>query len=588
MIIPLPGDGFKRSSELLENRSVLYPGKYLSVTDIEDHGLARYGTSPVVDRAIDEIVAAGPRLDGASGVRSDLGALLLRALIATNRAAPMPFREGRDTSALREPKSGLLSTTLLEIAGAAAIDGDFSGTSMAEKHGEAGRELFTAWRAHVPEERDLDWVLARCKLPITSLDNFIPPTRAEVEAMSAESLARAVALSSIYLSMPAIDIAASLVPDGIFAGASAVCVQHVLGTQVALFAALENKGLEARRTQIIGAPYSTSFITQEALRARGYRVDTPRLTEGRELEDLAEELVTAALRVALKESAREKILILDDGGLVVRTIHRHFARDAQRFFAVEQTARGVTEIAALEPCLVPVVDVARSKLKRHESRKIGHEIASGIDRKLRRIGMKGVVDRKIFVIGYGMIGSGVALKLAEQGAVVSAFDTQPRRMDQAVRDGFRVESGVAVEDKDVIIGCTGHRTMGRAEMARMKSRTVMASGSSRDIEIDMRLGASRAVRTMILAHEGPGDDRFLTRLWRFKDKDLIVLHNGFPINFSGGPNPTPPKSIQLTRAIMLLGAAQAIQTDAPGIHGLDLAQQDALAAAIDAANVDLG
>jgi hypothetical protein len=96
----------------------------------------------------------------------------------------------------------------------------------------------------------------------------------------------------------------------------------------------------------------------------------------------------------------------------------------------------------------------------------------------------------------------------------------------------------------------------------------------------MSLGTDAGVSRRVIATAGPGDDRYWTWLWRCRDRDLVVLHNGFPLNFNGAVETGTLESIQQTRAIMLLGAAQAVGCREPGLHPLARELQQALAGAI--------
>jgi S-adenosylhomocysteine hydrolase len=594
-VTPLAGDRFVRdlpaSPRVLlaecGNRTVLEPERYLCLTDVPEYRLHRYGTTPEVDAAIDELAVALPRLPDrpeATPSLSPLARVLLDALVAANQRAPMPFIEAREPTRLRHPDSGLVEAALKRLAERAAEHGSITARSLAERYGPAGVELFAAWRRVVPVRRGLQWLLRRAHLPIVPRDLDLPPTRAEIDACLVDqpaALDRMVELSSIPATMPLITAAAGLVEDGVFAGLGAVCVQHLLGTQVALFSTLVAKGLRPERTEIVGVPYSTNFVTEQALRRLGFTVSTPRLGPDGDVEAAVGGAVRAALARALGRcrSASEAILVVDDGGKATRAIHAELADEAHRFRVVEQTTRGITEVAALSRCRVPVVDVARSLLKRHESTKIGEEVSAAAARWLARLSMPGVHGRPVLVVGFGMIGRGVAARLSARGASVTVYEVAADKREEARHGGLRVEEdwGRALEEKHLVVGCTGQRIIGRDDLPRLSHETVLASASSRNVEIDMRLGTEPGVSQQVIATAGPGDDRYWTWLWRTRDRDLVVLHNGFPLNFDGAVETGTPESIQQTRAIMLLGAAQAAQSHEPGLLPLDPGRQQALA-----------
>jgi hypothetical protein len=50
---------------------------------------------------------------------------------------------------------------------------------------------------------------------------------------------------------------------------------------------------------------------------------------------------------------------------------------------------------------------------------------------------------------------------------------------------------------------------------------------------------------------------------------VSLLARGFPVNFDGGPENIAPEDIQLTRALMLIGALQAAGARVAGVNRLD-------------------
>ncbi len=83
-----------------------------------------------------------------------------------------------------------------------------------------------------------------------------------------------------------------------------------------------------------------------------------------------------------------------------------------------------------------------------------------------------------------------------------------------------------------------------------------------------------------LLSAGRGDRRYITRVWRFEDRDVVVLRNGFPINFNGDFETGTNEAIAPTRAAMLLGAAQALRESKAGIHEADIEPQRKVARAL--------
>jgi hypothetical protein len=63
------------------------------------------------------------------------------------------------------------------------------------------------------------------------------------------------------------------------------------------------------------------------------------------------------------------------------------------------------------------------------------------------------------------------------------------------------------------------------------------------------------------------------------NKDIVVLRNGFPVNFNGDYETGSHEDIQYTRASMMLAAAQALRATVPQLQPLELGPQQKLALA---------
>jgi hypothetical protein len=131
---------------------------------------------------------------------------------------------------------------------------------------------------------------------------------------------------------------------------------------------------------------------------------------------------------------------------------------------------------------------------------------------------------------------------------------------------------------DVIIGCTGQRSLPDSLLNDIKPGAVMASASSANIEFNGLISRRTGVFKWPWANDFEEDsdfqrahnDYFIDR----PDGTIWVLNGGVPVNFTGGVDPIPSVLIQMTRALMLGGAVQAVRLaknpDHVGIIGLDM------------------
>jgi S-adenosylhomocysteine hydrolase len=528
------------------------------------------------DGPVDDALGAAVRRAGADAPVSGSLALWVRGILDDALAAAPFGVVGR---------AAALATRVLEDALLRTLQG-------LAKHGVLRRDdvntlplsaldaerLFRSLRNRTPLP-DLPGLLASARtLPLVVRDDDAPPTAWEVAQLQQHHpalVSRMLQTSSIPDRLDEIDAVIEGVAPGAFADVDGVFVQHVLGTQVPTFAAMIARGLDPRRVTIVGVPYSTSEVTALALRQLGFTVVTPQLTDSRDLEPVNRAALVAVIDAAadrLRTSPGRTLLVLDDGAKAAALLHeRHPDLGAIRI--VEQTARGITVLSQLPRILWPTVDVARSLAKHHEQDTIGGEVVAAVARDLARVGSPCGPGTRACVLGLGVIGTGVARALVARGCDVVGWDSDGSRRSRARGLGF-VRFVVpearddAFRDAHIIVGCCGATSVHAADLKLVRAGCALASASSRNIEIDLSPLSDPAVQKKTLVVEGAGGGRFQTMVWRLKDKDVLLLHNGFPMNFDGRIETGTAASIAPTRALMLRGACQALGERVPGLHAL--------------------
>jgi adenosylhomocysteinase len=249
---------------------------------------------------------------------------------------------------------------------------------------------------------------------------------------------------------------------------------------------------------------------------------------------------------------------------------------------VEQTTRGLTELASLPSIPLPVVNVAKSPIKQWEMPHIGEQVVAQVEALASQIGLGGVTQKPAVVMGYGPISEGLARALAARGAKVSIWDPDPKARERARKDGFDAPEvrEQALMGKSVALGGSGFRSLTRDDLKLLAPGAVVGSASSRDLEVDLSPNHDQKVEVVPLLAQGRGDKRFITRVWRFEDRDVVVLKNGFPLNFTGGFETGSFDDIAPTRAAMLLAAAQALKETAPGLKPANVEAQRKVAQAL--------
>jgi hypothetical protein len=429
--------------------------------------------------------------------------------------------------------------------------------------------------------------------------------------------------------LPAIDLVRSKVRGKPFEDYVLFGVQHLLSSQAPLFSAFEALGVTADDIHLVGVPYSTSPLMQYVFEKRGYHVSSGwsgnlddldgqhRFHASRLLE------IDRALDEAIASAKRQgkKVLVLDDGGLVSHVLARKMEADPTMFRFVEQTTRGITEVRRVD-LRWPLINVAESDGKELEMPFIARGLVQALFKDLKTLGVRDPHGIELVITGYGRAGSACAKLLRDEGfrvTVVGEDKTEKGRLDlaKAKADGFTVTTDVvaAARRARILIGATGHPSIGMEALRALPPGAIVASISSAEAEIalpELRdraspvgvvprdLGSPMLAPSMMhsgsnvrSAWTGTGQEYIFgeeqapligrQRRGRMQElvldgKSLILLNDGRPLNFDGRLDNIEPEYIQVTRALMLLGALRAVSTDAPGIQPLPPEDQEDLIA----------
>jgi adenosylhomocysteinase len=225
----------------------------------------------------------------------------------------------------------------------------------------------------------------------------------------------------------------------------------------------------------------------------------------------------------------------DEFRIILETLQRSLAEDAQRFTRAAANIKGVTEetttgvhrlyqLAEQGELLFPAINVNDSVTKSKFDNLYGcrHSLIDGINR-----GTDVMIAGKVAVIcGYGDVGKGCAESLRGQGARVIVTEIDPICALQAAMEGFQVQTlEDVVESADIFITATGNKDIITADhMSRMKHQAIVGNIGHFDNEIDMA-GLAKL----------PGVERVNIKPqvdeWVFQDgHSVIVLSEGRLLN----------------------------------------------------------
>ncbi|MBA2336473.1 MAG: adenosylhomocysteinase [Acidimicrobiia bacterium] len=182
--------------------------------------------------------------------------------------------------------------------------------------------------------------------------------------------------------------------------------------------------------------------------------------------------------------------------IILDTLRRSLADDAQRWTIVAAGIRGVTEetttgvnrlyrLAEQEQLLFPAINVNDSVTKSKFDNKYGirHSLLDGLNRATDVL-----IGGKVAVVcAYGDTGKGSVEALAGQGARVIVTEVDPICALQALLEGHQVARlDDVVDQADIIVTATGNKDIISVEhMARMKHQAIVANVGHFDNEIDV-------------------------------------------------------------------------------------------------------
>jgi adenosylhomocysteinase len=339
-------------------------------------------------------------------------------------------------------------------------------------------------------------------------------------------------------------------------------VAHLFDDTMRMLAALEKV---TDWDAIIGISYSSN---RDGLAARWRARFGDRVHVAADLDDLERIVVDQLARTLAKCRAKgQKLIVQEVGGFVVPLLHKYFADQLWLVRGVvELTKQGVWRAEAL-PLAIPVVQCADSELKRLEAARCGETIARCLDGVARDLGLS-LAGRRACVIGAGWIGSGVARALRRLDMIPQLVDRDPLKVVEARLEGFAASTSLErLEECQLVVGATGAPSITAEVIERLPNYALIASGSSRQFEIDVRylnshpsrrLGA--AVRAYALGETGR--------------RQILLVNDGYPANFVPGSASVADEIVELILGEIIVLLQTLMRSElAPGIHRMSPEQE---------------
>lgn len=338
-----------------------------------------------------------------------------------------------------------------------------------------------------------------------------------------------------------------------------IMVAHLFDDTMRMLEALEPT---AEFDAIFGVPYSSNRagLTEKWHDRFGDKV---RIT--RSIEQMEHELVEELSRsLAQCRKNAQQLIVQDVGGFVTPLLHTYF-RDQLALVrgVVEITKQGVWRAETVDLAF-PVMHCADSEMKRFEAKRCGETVVRCLDGIGRELGLS-LAGRQATVMGAGWIGSGVSSALKRLDMVPTLVDRNPLRVTEARLDGYlaaRVPD--RLETCHLLVGATGRRSITAEMIRRLPANAILASASSRQIEIDVaflhdqpRTPVSAAVDAYHIEDpQVPGGY-----------KPVLLVNDGYPANFIPNSGSVPDEIVEtiLGELIVLMTALER-EDHAPAIH----------------------
>ncbi|MDY8116741.1 NAD(P)-dependent oxidoreductase [Paenibacillus polymyxa] len=306
-----------------------------------------------------------------------------------------------------------------------------------------------------------------------------------------------------------------------------VILQHILPTTVEY---IEKVNSIYPVELIIAITYSADQETVELLRSRGYEVVIPK-----DIDDMLNN--TWKLVVEKLESSDKPLIIQEVGGYFADWTEKlgeypHFKG------CVEDTNNGLWRYQAAannKPLSVPVISMADTPLKHVEDALIGDACVYSLEKVMRSQMSSIIAGLRCGVVGWGHIGKSVAAAFVGRHADVSIYDINPIVDMLAYAQGYSpVPLAKLLNVSDIIMGCSGRRSIRVADLNDLKNGIILCSASSKNIEFDLE-GFAQLCDIEDITIGDIGKCAIQKYTVRKTQKFFYVLKQGTPINFLDKP-----------------------------------------------------
>ena len=319
---------------------------------------------------------------------------------------------------------------------------------------------------------------------------------------------------------------------------------HFLEENVGLLTSFVRMGVEPKDILAIDKGDSTKHRKEiaETFKKLGFQVDV--LDNTAVANDILIEDGRKLVKDFIEKRRNKKIVILDDGAIVSRILTLHSYDNVEAF--VELTVTGLKRIKELDEKQLPypVLNVAKSKLKRFITYK---EIANTIfTRSIELLGGEKLVGRTVIQLGYGDLGEVLAERYRQYGSKVIVIEPDVMKCIEAAEKGFitfrTLEEAIKYERPFLIVGASGYKSISKEVIEELDDGTFITSGATADLNIFKEYEQNGCEYKAI--------PKYGTQ-YRINGKKITVLGNGRSVNLFDS-EAIPNKSNDIVKASQLV------------------------------------
>ena len=256
-------------------------------------------------------------------------------------------------------------------------------------------------------------------------------------------------------------------------GVAIIWRDHFLEENVGLLTSMVRMGVKPEDVLAIDKGDSTKHRQEitATFKKLGYQVDV--LDNTAVANDILIEDGKRLIREFIDKRKDKKIVILDDGAIVSRILTLHNYENVEAF--VELTVTGLKRIGELKENELPypVLNVAKSKLKRFITYK---EIANTIfTRSIELLAGEKLVGRTVIQLGYGDLGEVLADRYSQYGARIIVIEPDVMKCIEAAEKGFTtfrtLEEAVKYDKPFLIVGASGYNSISKEVIEQLEDGT---------------------------------------------------------------------------------------------------------------------